>query len=216
MPQKNYYTLLDIPVHASLLEIKTAYRRLARIYHPDMQTQSDASTLQFLAIQEAYETLSHPAKRSVYDTQLKKAGQFNPFATTAKQNAAKLLQQTLDLRQYLSKIDARRLNQDALTDFILALLCLENRQDLLHDFDAQRNEEIIRHLLFASTTITATRNFKMIAAFLSELTPDVVLQQALQQELALRVQQEQRNKVVPYAAIGIVLLIIVLMYFILA
>lgn len=216
MPQKNYYTLLDIPVHASLLEIKTAYRRLARIYHPDMQTQSDASALQFLAIQEAYEILSHPAKRSVYDTQLKKSGQFNPFATTAKHNAAALLQQSIDLKQYLSKTDAKRLNQDALTDFILSLLCLENRQDLLRDFDQDRNEAIIRHILFASTTITATRNFKMIAAYLSELTTNVAIQQEIQDALAARVQQEQRNKLVPYAAIGIVLLIIILMYFILA
>lgn len=216
MLQKNYYSILDIPFNASLLEIKTAYRKLARLYHPDMQDQTKTNTQLFLDIQMAYETLAHPAKRSVYDVQLKKSRQFNPFATTSKHSADDVLQQSVDLKLYLSKINPQRLNQDALADFILSLLCLENRQDLLRDFDEERNDAIIRHILFASTTISAVRNFKMIAAYLSELTTNVAIQQEIQDALAARVQQEQRNKLVPYAAIAIVLLIIILMYFILA
>jgi curved DNA-binding protein CbpA len=215
MLQKNYYTILDIPVHASLLEIKTAYRKLVRIYHPDMQAQSQASSQIFLDIQLAYETLSHPAKRSVYDAQLKKSGQFNPFVITAKHSAAEVLQQSIDLRQYLSKIDARRLNQDALADFILALLCPENMEALLRVSDAQRNEEIIAHVLFACKTIHAKRTFSLIASCLCQLTSNQLIQQQIQQALALREQQEQQNKLVPYAALAIVLLIILVMYFIL-
>ncbi|CAL1380314.1 unnamed protein product [Linum trigynum] len=56
-------------------EIKKAYRKLARQYHPDARPASgkEESTRRFLEIREAYETLSDPASRLVYDYQLSTA-----------------------------------------------------------------------------------------------------------------------------------------------
>ncbi|CAI0429089.1 unnamed protein product [Linum tenue] len=53
-------------------EIKKAYRKLARQYHPDVRPASgkEESTRRFLEIREAYETLSDPASRLVYDYEL--------------------------------------------------------------------------------------------------------------------------------------------------
>ncbi|CAL1380325.1 unnamed protein product [Linum trigynum] len=53
-------------------EIKKAYRKLARQHHPDVRPASgkEESTRRFLEIREAYETLSDPASRLVYDYQL--------------------------------------------------------------------------------------------------------------------------------------------------
>lgn len=66
MPSKNYYELLEIKRSAGADEIKAAYRRLARKYHPDT-AGSDASELLFREITNAYDTLSDPDKRRTYD-----------------------------------------------------------------------------------------------------------------------------------------------------
>ena len=80
MEYKDYYKILGVDRDAKEAEIKTAYRRLARKYHPDVSKESDAEK-KFKEIGEAYEVLKDPQKRQAYD-QLGanwKAGQnFNP------------------------------------------------------------------------------------------------------------------------------------------
>ncbi|XP_010467587.1 PREDICTED: chaperone protein dnaJ 11, chloroplastic-like [Camelina sativa] len=64
------YEILDIPAGSTIQEIKSAYRRLARIYHPDAagSSRSNSSTAdEFMKIHAAYCTLSDPEKRAVYD-----------------------------------------------------------------------------------------------------------------------------------------------------
>lgn len=62
---KNYYLILGVEVEATLEDIKTSYRRLARQFHPDVTDTSDIE--RFRAIQEAYEVLSDQEKRRAYD-----------------------------------------------------------------------------------------------------------------------------------------------------
>ncbi|KAK8673282.1 hypothetical protein V6N13_111629 [Hibiscus sabdariffa] len=63
------YEVLGIPVGASNQEIKAAYRRLARVCHPDVAAidRKDSSADEFMKIHAAYSTLSDPQKRAVYD-----------------------------------------------------------------------------------------------------------------------------------------------------
>lgn len=61
-----YYDLLGVSAGASDGEIKAAYRRLARKLHPDSGRPGDVE--RFREIQEAYETLSDPEKRRIYDS----------------------------------------------------------------------------------------------------------------------------------------------------
>jgi DnaJ-class molecular chaperone len=61
---KNYYIILGIPKTSSQEEIKSAYRRLAKEYHPDYYGKGHSL---FQNIQEAYSTLSDPARRRAYD-----------------------------------------------------------------------------------------------------------------------------------------------------
>jgi DnaJ-class molecular chaperone len=69
MAVENYYDVLGVAREADEREIRSAYRRLAKQYHPDTNSDPDASE-QFLKIQEAYEILSDPAKRAEYDVLL--------------------------------------------------------------------------------------------------------------------------------------------------
>nr|WP_296749988.1 DnaJ C-terminal domain-containing protein [Thioalkalivibrio sp.] len=66
MEFKDYYRILGVPRSASQDDIKKAYRRLARKYHPDVSSQSDAEA-RFKEINEANEVLCDPEKRSAYD-----------------------------------------------------------------------------------------------------------------------------------------------------
>lgn len=63
----NYYDVLGVAPNASLEEIKSAYRKLARKYHPDLNNGDEKSCLKFKEITAAYETLSNAAKRREYD-----------------------------------------------------------------------------------------------------------------------------------------------------
>ncbi|HJS34370.1 MAG TPA: DnaJ C-terminal domain-containing protein [Pseudoxanthomonas sp.] len=66
MQFKDYYAVLGVEPTAGDAEIKTAYRRLARKYHPDVSKEPGAED-QFKAVNEAYEALRDPQKRSAYD-----------------------------------------------------------------------------------------------------------------------------------------------------
>jgi len=64
---KDYYEILGVPRTASADEIKKAFRRLARIHHPDVAKNKAAGEAKFKEINEAYEVLSDAEKRQKYD-----------------------------------------------------------------------------------------------------------------------------------------------------
>jgi len=66
MEFKDYYKILGVARDASQDDIKRAYRRLARKYHPDVSKETDAET-RFKEVGEAYEVLKDPEKRAAYD-----------------------------------------------------------------------------------------------------------------------------------------------------
>jgi curved DNA-binding protein len=64
---KDYYAILGVPRNASEDEIKKAFRKLARQYHPDVAKDKKGAEAKFKEINEAYEVLGDPANRQKYD-----------------------------------------------------------------------------------------------------------------------------------------------------
>jgi molecular chaperone DnaJ len=65
--KQDYYELLGVPRKSSAKEIRAAYRKLARKYHPDLNPGDKSAEEKFKQIQEAYDVLSDTKKRQMYD-----------------------------------------------------------------------------------------------------------------------------------------------------
>ena len=63
----DYYELLGVPRKASAKDIRTAFRKLARKYHPDLNPGDKSAEEKFKQLQEAYDVLSDSKKRQIYD-----------------------------------------------------------------------------------------------------------------------------------------------------
>ena len=66
-PKKDYYEILGVKKSASAEDIRKAFRKLARKYHPDVNPGDKAAEEKFKSLSEANEVLSDPKKRKIYD-----------------------------------------------------------------------------------------------------------------------------------------------------
>src|SRR5579863_10472824 len=67
-PKTDYYESLGVGKKAAAGDIKKAYRRLARKFHPDVNPNNKTAEERFKRVQEAYDILSDPKKKQIYDT----------------------------------------------------------------------------------------------------------------------------------------------------
>ncbi len=69
MARRDLYEILELPKKASLADVKRAYKRLARKYHPDLNPKDRSAEERFKEISEAYAVLGDPEKKKRYDVQ---------------------------------------------------------------------------------------------------------------------------------------------------
>jgi molecular chaperone DnaJ len=78
--KQDYYELLGVPRKASAKDIRTAFRKLARKYHPDLNPGDKSAEEKFKQLQEAYDVLSDSKKRQMYDQHGFYSDNFHPGA----------------------------------------------------------------------------------------------------------------------------------------
>src|SRR5512146_2761385 len=81
----DYYKTLGVSKNASAEDIKKAYRKLARKFHPDVNPNDKEAHKKFKQINEAYEVLSDPEKRKKYDQYGENWKYADQFAEAARQ-----------------------------------------------------------------------------------------------------------------------------------
>lgn len=78
----SYYAELEIKTTATADEIKLAYRRLAKVYHPDRNPNDTAKNERFIRIAKAYEVLKDPKAKAAYDAKTNPVNNAKPHTAT--------------------------------------------------------------------------------------------------------------------------------------
>jgi molecular chaperone DnaJ len=152
---KDFYKILEVSRHAKSDEIKKSYRRLAFKYHPDTNNGSKHLEAKFKQLAEAYETLSDPKERKVYDNDLKKP--IGRSTNNSKQRNGPAKQQPLspaiflhfmkDITRQLSNFDKSSIDKVNLYDTLNQFLSDGNINFLLNWDDKKTNLQIINEVL---------------------------------------------------------------------
>lgn len=108
MSDYNHYQTLDVSIQATPEEIKQAYRRMAKLFHPDCQ-RKNADPDKIVEINAAYEVLGDPRRRRYYDQQLRYS-QFYLGSRSRQQRTAAAQSSYKRHRQTTKNTDAHRQN----------------------------------------------------------------------------------------------------------
>lgn len=122
---KNYYAVLGVSRDAQADEIKSAFQAAAKVHHPDKAQDNPFADAHFKELQEAYEVLSHPAKRARYDEECWLRGLFQRKDRIII-SPEWILAEAKKLLQHMTEVDTYRMNQAALCEYITMLLSNEH------------------------------------------------------------------------------------------
>jgi curved DNA-binding protein CbpA len=207
---KNYYAVLGVPHAATAEEIRNAFRKLAKTYHPDVAPDNPFAEAHFKEIQEAYETLSDPERRTRYDEDLWLRGLTNRSRNAVAITPDWLVSEAEKLRRHMSMIDSYRMNHLALKEYVESLLSDEHLSVLR---DAPDRREHILEALFISVA-------KLRLPLLRALEPRLQLladghndtRTRIQTFIHLRQREADWDRRRPWIVLGIAILICLLIW----
>ncbi|NCX96151.1 MAG: J domain-containing protein [Chitinophagia bacterium] len=208
MARQDYYTTLGITPAATEHDIKSAYRRLVKKYHPDVNANSNAHT-RFIEIQNAYKTLIDPISKKQYDRERAYSNP-SPKKQTVS-NPGDLLSECLRLNRALAQMDSYRINQKALIHY-LQMLLQDNAIIMLNNSkDNITTQKIITEVLSSCNYIEARRVGSVINRLHAINCPVETIRQ-LVVYAKKRKKEAKQKKALPFVIIGVTLLLCVLMF----
>lgn len=152
-PMKNFYEILEIKKTASEDEIKKAFRLLAHKHHPDKNPEKVGSNESFNEILKAYEILSNPEKRKIYDT---KFTQHDSSKETKREESKKtekpikpvdIYQIIFEKRKRIDKLERKQVNGPVLFQTLSDLLSDNIINFLINADDIKTNKLIMNEVL---------------------------------------------------------------------
>lgn len=210
---KDHYKVLGVPPQATTSEIKTAFRKMAHQYHPDKAPGNIHAEHFFREVQEAYNVLSDPHRKKIYDNERWLAGMVVRAKEQEAATAEWILKESIKLNQHMHTVDAWRMSHQALYDYVMQLLDNNNMAVLLQEEHASVRESVVEQVLSA-TKILKYQYMQPLAQRLS------VLANGDNNALAVIATTERRrkrqadwDKTMPFFVIGITLLLVALMFF---
>ena len=215
MAVKDYYRVLEIPQNARQEEIKKAYRKLAMQYHPDKNTGNPYAVQYFREIQEAYDVLSNPVKRSEYHQARWQFGSHSARNEPPVAPSADLIyQEALKIKKYVKQLDVFRMNQGALaTQF----------EQLLNERHLSILQEAGRPVLTRDLVEVLLESMQPLRySYWKSLIPSLIRLAGTNNQLLLEIRQAEKRKqreaawdlYKPWILLLIVTLICVLIYII--
>lgn len=158
----NHYEVLGVSSSVSHTEIKRAYRKLVKIYHPDLNAATTAAD-QMILINEAYEVLSNATSRNLYDLYLQgvpvktKIEEVTPYQRYKEEYRAKRVKKERDKIIYLIKLKTRFYRYERMANMVFFFIAIL----LTVDYYYQPNQQVehVTELKFKKyTTSVVTEN----------------------------------------------------------
>ncbi len=204
----DHYKTLRVPPRATLEEIKKAYRKLAKEYHPDKNAHHAAPIL-FREVQHAYSVLSDSKARKKYDAERYYSGRYAK-EDSVKKDTSWVLQQSAQLQAHVSKLYSADIHQQMLHDYIMALLSEEHLAMMQLENNTTEIEAIVRHLMAA----TEKMEYRFLVRVYDKLKVLASDNEALQPMILERWQYiTQQHRYRKWQPIGIICIAIVLCLF---
>ncbi len=213
MHLKDYYKILEVFPTASSQEIKKSYRKLAFKYHPDQNPTNTFAEAHFREINEAYEILSHPARRRKYDEERWLSGMSNHMMHQQAITPQWILNECINLSKHMTTIDTYRMSHGSLRDYILRLLSDSHMAILQEHQEDETNKEIIHQLLNATTNLQVRYMDDVVDRLTQLAGSNSELLNTIHQTIRERKQRADLNRYIPLIVLLITLLICVLVYF---
>lgn len=204
---KDYYSVLELTPSASLEEIKKAYRRLALVYHPDKNGNDPYAVAQFTEIKEAYETLTHPAKKDLYLQQRWYAQSIGQRRKQEIITPVTVLKQLLELDKYTSRLDVHRMDKEGLYQYLLSLLSDSTILTLNSFQEESVNKEIILTAIKTAHFLTLN-NAKDLAERLKKIAEGNT---ALTNTIDEFINREARNEYWEKRRVWIIIIIVIVL-----
>ena len=209
---QDHYRILGIEPSATLEEIKKAYRQLALKYHPDKTSHDPYATVQFTAIKEAYEVLTHPGKKQRYLQQRwynqvagkkKSAEPLTPFSA---------LKQMMELERFVSRLDIHRMDKKGLDEYINYLLSNENIQQINSFDEPNINKEIAGYAVRIGRLLSY-KQLTTLSVKLNLLVKDKEILDKMNKLLVRRKRGERWEKYKPLVLLLGVIIFCLLIYY---
>lgn len=207
---KDHYKTLKLPAHASIEEIKKAYRLLAQQHHPDKNNNDPYSIACFSEIKEAYETLTNPVKKYIYLQERWYNRAIGKKRTREVITPVSVLKEVLEFEKYTSSIDVFRMDKELLFSYMNELLSEETLHQLQQFNEPEINQQIVLTLL-KPVRLLKSEMALLLNERLSKLTNNQSQLQSMMSNTVGKIQREEKWKKYEWVFVLLITLAILLL-----